>query len=373
MTIQKALIAFLTLTAAAALACTLVACGSSAVDSQTEETTEDTVTAETQEVIDTQDEPAVEPEPESEPERDRSIAVPSTAGALQVVDGRLSDSAGNPVQLRGVSTHGLAWFPEYINQECVNDLKSWGANLLRLALYTDEYDGYCTGGDQDELKNLIRQGVDYATKADMYVIVDWHVLSEGTPTVYQSEAERFFDEMSKEFAGQNNVLYEICNEPNTADWGEIKAYAEDIIPIIRANDPDAIVIVGTPTWSQDVDEAAQDPISGYDNIMYTLHFYAATHKDDLRERAAAAADAGLPVFVTEFGICDASGSGAIDTESANAWIDLLDEYGISYAAWNLSNKDETSAIISADVSKTSGFTRNDLSESGRWVYDLLAR
>ncbi len=322
-------------------------------------------------LVPTADVLAEDAEAESDYSAQTDLAVPSVNGALQVVDGRLADENGNPVQLRGISTHGLGWFPEYVNQDCVNELKDWGANLLRLAMYTAEYNGYCTGGDQEELKNLIRAGVSYATEADMYVIVDWHILSEGTPTAYQDEAEAFFAEMSAEFADHNNVLYEICNEPNTADWPTIKAYAEDIIPIIRANDPDAIIIVGTPTWSQEVDKPAADPITGWDNIMYTLHFYAATHKEDLRSRMTAAADTGLPIFVTEFGICDASGNGELDIDSANEWIELLNTYGISYAMWNLSNKDESSSILLPDVTKTSGFTYDDLSETGRWLYDML--
>ncbi|MCD7708756.1 MAG: cellulase family glycosylhydrolase [Clostridiales bacterium] len=301
-----------------------------------------------------------------------NLAAPSTNGKLHVDGTQLADESGNPVQLRGVSTHGIAWFPEYVNADCVAELHSWGANVFRIAMYTAEYDGYCTGGDQAYLKNLVKKGVKYATENDMYAIVDWHILSEGSPAVYQSDAEKFFSEMSAEFSGQNNVLYEICNEPNGgADWATIKAYAEDIIPIIRANDPDAVIIVGTPTWSQDVDAAAADPITGYGNIMYALHFYAATHKDDLRNKMTAAIDAGLPIFVTEFGICDASGSGSIDEDSANTWINLMNEYGVSYAMWNLSNKDESSAMINSGVSKTSGFAYDDLSQSGKWLYDTL--
>ncbi len=311
---------------------------------------------------------------EEDPAAESGVARPSKNGALQEIGSHVADAAGKYVQLRGISTHGLSWYPEYVNQACFNDLSSWGANVVRLAMYTEEYNGYCVGGssNQTALKNLIRQGVQYASNADMYVIIDWHILSDGDPTTHQSEAAAFFAEMSKDLAQYNNVLYEICNEPNGGtSWSTIKAYAENIIPIIRANDPDAVVIVGTPNWSQEVDKAAADPITGYDNIMYSLHFYAATHKDSLRNTMASAVKSGLPVFVTEFGICDASGSGSIDTASANAWIDLLNEYGVSYVAWNLSNKDETSAIISSSVSKTSGFTRSDLSESGKWLYDML--
>ncbi len=351
-----------------ALAFSLTACGASDVSEPPAETTETESVTETEPISEeeTVSDPGVEPVLESE-----DLACPSVNGQLQVIGTQLCDEAGNPVQLRGVSTHGLAWFPEYVNPDCISELKSWGANLLRLAMYTAESGGYCTDGDPEELKDLVRAGVEYATAADMYVIVDWHILSEGTPVTYQAEAEDFFDEMSKEFADHTNVLYEICNEPNSADWPEIKAYAEDIIPIIRANDPDAVIIVGTPTWSQEVDKPAADPITGYDNLMYTLHFYAATHKEDLRDRMTAAIQDGLPIFVTEYGICDASGSGALDIDSANEWVRLMNEYDVSYAVWNLSNKDESSALIASDVTKTSGFTYDDLSESGKWVYDML--
>ncbi len=345
----------------------LAACGSSTDEEPAaEEPATEEEPAEEPEEDEPEEEPAEEPEP-----AETNLATPSVNGKLQVIGTQLSDQNGDPVQLRGISTHGLSWFPDYVNQECVDDLKSWGANLLRLAMYTAESGGYCTDGDPESLKDLVRSGVEYATNADMYVIVDWHILSEGTPTTYQSEAEAFFDEMSKEFADHDNVLYEICNEPNTADWPEIKSYAEDIIPIIRANDPDAVIIVGTPTWSQEVDKPVADPITDQDNIMYTLHFYAATHKDDLRNKMVQAINDGLPIFVTEYGICDASGNGTIDIDSANTWVDLMNEYDVSYAMWNLSNKDESSSIIASDVSKTSGFTYDDLSESGKWVYDML--
>ncbi len=141
--------------------------------------------------------------------------------------------------------------------------------------------------------------------------------------------------------------------------------------MIRANAPDAVILVGTPNWSQYVNEAAANPITGYENIMYTLHFYAATHTDDLRSTMTAAIDAGLPVFVSEYGICDASGNGNIDEAQANAWVQVLNQYNVSYIAWNISNKNETSAIIKSTVEKTSGFSWEDLSASGQWLYQVL--
>ena len=155
------------------------------------------------------------------------------------------------------------------------------------------------------------------------------------------------------------------------DWAAVKAYALEVIPVIRANDPDAVVIVGTPNWCQMVDQAAADPITEYDNIMYALHFYADTHRDDLRARMEAAVQAGLPVFVTGFGTCDASGNGAVNEEQADKWVALMDELGISYVNWNLSNKAESSAILQSGCMKTSGFSPEDLSQSGRWLYRLL--
>ncbi len=294
-------------------------------------------------------------------------------GALQVVGTQLCDGNGNAVQLRGISTHGLAWFPDYVNAELFRELHDeWKANVVRLAMYTAEYGGYCSGGDQKKLKQLIADGVQYATDNDMYVIIDWHILSDGDPNTYKEDAKVFFGEMSETYSGYDNVLYEICNEPNGGtSWSSIKSYAEEIIPVIRANDEDAVILVGTPNWSQYVDQAAADPITAYSNIMYTLHFYAATHTDGLRSTMAAAIDAGLPVFVSEYGICDASGNGAIDEKQANAWVELMDRYGVSYVAWNLSNKNETSAVFKNSCNKLSGFTQEDLSSSGWWLYDML--
>ena len=301
------------------------------------------------------------------------MAVPSVCGALKVDGTRLTDSSGNGIQLKGISTHGIGWYPDYINEECFRQLhEEWNVNVVRLAMYTAESGGYCTDGNQEKLKELMKAGVSCATENDMYVIIDWHILSDNDPNMYLDEAKDFFREMSSEFAEYENVLYEICNEPNGGTtWQDIRNYAAEIIPIIRENAEDAVILVGTPNWSQYVDQAAADPIAGYDNLMYVLHFYAATHKDELRNTMVSAIDAGLPVFVSEYGICDASGNGTIDEEQAEAWVRLMDEHGISYIAWNLSNKNETSAIISSTCTKTSGFEESDLSLSGQWLYQML--
>lgn len=296
-------------------------------------------------------------------------------GALQVKGNRLMDEKGNPVQLKGVSTHGLSWYPQYVNEDFFRQMRDeWNVEVVRLAMYTAEYNGYCVGdeGNKQTLKNIISEGVNHATNLGMYVIIDWHILSDSNPLQNKEEAKKFFAEMAERYQGYDNVIYEICNEPNSgAGWSDIKTYANEVIPVIRENDKDAIILVGTPNWSQFVNEAAADPITGYDNLMYVLHFYADTHRDDLRNTLQNAYNQGLPIFVSEFGICDASGNGAINVEEANKWIDLMDQNGISYCIWNLSNKDESSAFFKVDCNKSSGFTSEDLSEEALWYLDVL--
>lgn len=296
-------------------------------------------------------------------------------GALQVKGNRLTDKNGNQVQLKGVSTHGLSWYPQYVNEDFFRQMRDeWNVEVVRLAMYTAEYNGYCVGDENNKqtLKNVIGEGVNHATNLGMYVIIDWHILSDSNPLQNKEEAKKFFAEMAERYQGYDNVIYEICNEPNSgASWNDIKTYANEVIPVIREKDQDALILVGTPNWSQFVNEAAADPITGYDNLMYVLHFYADTHRDDLRNTLQNAYNQGLPIFVSEFGICDASGNGAINVEEANKWIDLMDQNGISYCIWNLSNKDESSAFFKPDCTKSSGFTNEDLSDEALWYLDVL--
>ena len=304
---------------------------------------------------------------------DYILARPSKNGALSVKGSQLVDEKGQSVQLRGISTHGIAWFPDFVNQDAIMQLSNeFGANLFRIAMYTDENGGYCSGGDQKKLKELVLNGVQYAKEADMYVIVDWHILHDNNPLTHQEEALRFFEEITDELKNEKHVLYEICNEPNSGTgWADVKSYAGEVLPVIRKNAPDAVVLIGTPTWCQEIDKPQNDPVTGYDNIMYTLHFYAATHKEDLRNKMESAIKAGTPVFVSEFGMCDASGNGGNDFVQAQSWIDTMDRLGVSYAVWSLSNKNETSALIASSCQKTSGFAQEDLSESGKWIYNML--
>lgn len=285
---------------------------------------------------------------------------------LHVEGTRLCDDEGNAVQLRGVSTHGLAWFPDYVNEDAFRTLRDdWGCNVIRLAMYTAEYGGYLDGGDQAALEELIHKGVAAADKLGMYVIIDWHILQDGDPSAHTQEAADFFSKMASIYAAYDNVLYEICNEPQNSPWATvIKPYAQTVLSAIRQYDPDAVVIVGTNTWSQDVEEVIGNRLED-DNVVYAFHFYAATHKEPYRQKVRRALDAGVPVFVSECGLCDASGGGGVDATSAQAWFDLLNERGVSFVAWSLCNKNETAALIRPDCAKLSDWTESDLSESGK--------
>lgn len=288
-------------------------------------------------------------------------------GKLHVDGIQLVDQNNESFQLYGMSTHGLAWFPQYVNEDTFTSLRDiWNTNAIRLAMYTYENGGYCTSGNRAKLKKLVTDGVDYATKLGMYVIIDWHILNDNTPLTYMSDAKDFFNEMSKKYAKQDNVLYEICNEPNNCDWDDITDYAKEIIPIIRKNNKDAIILVGTPSWSQEVDKAMYEPLD-FDNIMYVVHFYAATHTSWLRTRVQDALNFGIPVFISEFGTCSADGKGKNNFKESQAWFDLINKNKLSFFCWNLSNSGDTCSVLNRTCRKYSGWTDDDLSESGKWV------
>ena len=289
-------------------------------------------------------------------------------------DGSLVNEDGDIVQLTGVSSHGLSWYPEYVTADSIKSLRAnLGINVIRLAVYTSDYNGYCVGGEeiQNVLKDNIDQAVKAATDSDMYVILDWHILNDGDPNEYKAQSIQFFGEMVRKYKDNENVIYEICNEPNgDVSWADIKRYAREVIPVIRNVNKDALILVGTPDWSSDLESATEDPLD-FDNIMYTYHFYAASHKSSARDALADALEAGLPVFISEYGFTSADGDGAIDKKEASKWLELIDEYKLSSCIWNLSNKDEASALINSDCDKTADFEYDDYSEQGKYFFDML--
>ena len=269
-------------------------------------------------------------------------------GQLRVCGVNLCNQYNRPIQLRGMSTHGLQWFADCYNNASLDALANdWQSDLLRVAMYVQE-GGYETNpsGFTSQVNNL----VDMATARGMYAMIDFHTLTPGDPNFNIDRAKTFFAAVSARHAAKNNVIYEIANEPNGVSWAGIKSYAEQVIPVIRANDPDAVIIVGTRGWSSlgvsDGSTSAEiisNPVNAT-NIMYTFHFYAASHKDNYRAEVERAA-ARLPLFVTEFGTVTYTGGGAVDTASSTAWLDLLDRLKIGYANWTYSDADEGSAAF----------------------------
>ena len=300
---------------------------------------------------------------------------PSSCGQLQVLDGKLCSEQGKPVMLRGVSLNGLITSESFLNEELFRELsRDDGANLMRLAMYTYGVGivGYCTGGNKERHKADIAKGVELAKAADLYVIIDWHNLSDGDPNLYLEEAKRFFAEMAKTYGKEKHVLYEICNEPNGVSWPAVKQYAEQVIPVIREKAPEAVILVGNPDWSKDLYSVAADPLA-FDNVLYSLHFYAASHGQSYRDMAQTVSQNGLPVFVTEYGVTAASGGHPRDLESADAWIELLEQEGISYCMWSFSKVAEACSAIRSTVPKYSGFTREDYTETGLWLLNTLKK
>lgn len=307
-----------------------------------------------------------------EPPRDQPPAGPAVRGGvsdngwLQVVGTQLCNEAGEPVVLRGMSTHGLQWYGGYAGRQAIQNTAEYGANLFRAAMYTGE-GGYLSQPAQ--VKQQLIAAADAAIAQDMYVILDWHILSDGDPSAHTREAVAFFTELAQRYKDCPAVLYEICNEPNGGiSWsGNVKPYAQQVVNAIRAQSPKGVILIGSPTWSQDIHQAAADPVVG-ENLMYTLHFYAGTHGQALRERIDAVRAQGLAVFVSEWGTSRADGNGGVFLNESAQWLDFLDQRGISWCNWSLCDKDETSAALRPGTSPNALWGQGDLTESGQFVF-----
>lgn len=293
-------------------------------------------------------------------------------GNLQVIGTDICDQNGNPVQLRGMSSHGLQWYGKYANKNVISWLKDdWNAQLWRAAMYTAG--GYI---GNPALKARVIDSIDAAVESGIYVIVDWHVLPDRDPLLYVKQAEEFFAEIAQNYGDKANIIYEICNEPNGKDvtWKDnIKPYAERIIKVIRQYDPDNIIIVGTPNWSGDVISPSKDPILNQKNIMYTVHFYAGSQKGERRREIKKALKSGLPIFVTEWGCTKDSGDGGVFEQETLEWMEFLKKNNISWANWSVNNKGEDSGILAfnADRDAKGQWTEKDLSKAGKFIRRIM--
>ncbi len=281
-------------------------------------------------------------------------------GALSVEGNRVVDASGEPVTLRGMSLFWSQWEPEYYSRETVDWLvDDWRITAIRAAIAVAPEDSALTEYDREMAKARIV--IDAAVANGIYVIIDWHA-----HTQHPAEASRFLSQIAREYGHLPNIIYEPFNEllAEGVEWTrDVRPYHMQVIGAIREVDPDNLVIAGSPFWSQHVDVAASDPLP-FTNIAYTLHYYAATHRQELRDRGALAMERGVALFITEFGTVEATGNGELDLAESNAWWDWAEANGISWLNWSIADKDETSAALRPGA-PPSGWSDEDLTESGR--------
>ncbi|HWK56729.1 MAG TPA: glycoside hydrolase family 5 protein [Parapedobacter sp.] len=302
-----------------------------------------------------------------------TIATPvAQHGVLQTVGNRIVDQHGAPPQLRGISFSWSIWEGrKYYNDAVVDWLvDDFHVSLIRLSMAIEPDEGYLQ--QPEKQMALIRQIADRGIKRGIYVIIDWH---DHNADRNIEQAKAFFGEMAKRYTGIPNIIYEIWNEPERQSWQTIKEYSITIIDEIRKYDTENIIVVGSPHWDQDVDVTANDPITGYDNIAYSFHFYASDphHQDNLRKKAETALANGLPIIVTEWGVGESNGDGVFDEEKTGRWMEWMEDHQLSWANWNITDKDETTAILAPGAPISGNWTPAQLTPAGRYIREQLRK
>ena len=288
-------------------------------------------------------------------------------GQLQVLGAQLCDQQGNPVILRGVSLGWHNLWPRFYNRKVVQTLKKdWNASVVRAAMGILIEDNYLD--NPDFAMQCMTPVIESAIKQNVYVIIDWH-----SHFLKTEEAKAFFGRMAKKYGKYPHIIYEIYNEPVEDSWADLKKYAYEVIGEIRKYDADNIVLVGCPHWDQDIHLVAESPLEGVQNVMYTVHFYAATHGDYLRERTEAAVKKGIPVFISESGATEASGDGKIDPVSEEKWIQMCERLGVSWVCWSISDKNESCSMLLPRATATGPWPDDVIKEYGKLVKGLLKK
>ena len=306
------------------------------------------------------------------PQPDSATSFVARHGALSVEDSRIVDQQGQALSLAGPSLfwsndkwQGEAFYNAALVRHVAQD---WNAGIIRAAMGVEAKGGYLDSPASNLAK--IETIVEAAAAAGIYVIVDWH---SHHAEEHLSAAIDFFTGIATKYGHQPNLIYEIYNEPlRHASWTHtIKPYAERVIDAIRAVDPDNLIVVGTPTWSQDVDVASRNPITGRANIAYAAHFYAGSHRQKLRDKIDVALKNGIPIMVTEWGSVAANGDGGIDYEETQLWTEFMRARQLTHCIWSISNKREGSAMIQPHAPASGPWADSELTESGRFARDLI--
>ncbi|MEO5816096.1 MAG: glycoside hydrolase family 5 protein [Gemmatimonadaceae bacterium] len=297
----------------------------------------------------------------------QGASVVALHGRLSVRGNRVVDEHGDAVQLRGMSLFWSQWMPQFYNESAVRWLRDdWKITVVRAAIAVPS-GGYLRHPDAETKK--AEAVIDAAVKLGIYVIVDWH-----SHNPEPEAAKKFFSYIASKYGKLPNIIYEPWNEPlDTHDWSTvIKPYHLAVIAAIRARDKTNLVVAGTQTWSQDVDKAAADPLP-FTNVAYTLHFYAGTHRQSLRDKATLAMSRGAALFVTEWGTGSADGNGMLDSTETRKWIAFMDQHKLSWANWSVADKNETTAALLPGAPGTGGWTDAQISASGKFVRGELRR
>ncbi|MFE5503680.1 cellulase family glycosylhydrolase [Amycolatopsis japonica] len=299
----------------------------------------------------------------------------SINGKLHVCGVKLCNQYGKPIQLRGMSTHGIQWYSQCVKTASLDALANdWKADILRVAMYIQD-DGY--ESNPRKFTDMVHNYIEEATKRGMYVLVDWHQLDPGDPNENTDLAKTFFAEIAQRHKDKVNIIYDVANEPNGVSWADVKRYAEEVIPVIRAQDPDSVVFLGTHGWStfgisdgRDENDILDNPVNAT-NIMYTFHFYAASHQDEHYDALARTADK-IPVFVTEFGTQTYTGDGGNDFAYSQKYLDLLAAKKIGWTNWNFSDDFRSGAVFKTGTCAGNSFTGTSmLKPAGVWVRDRI--
>ena len=277
-------------------------------------------------------------------------------GQLQTSGNKIIGSSyKEPVQVKGMSFFWSNWQGQYWNSGTVDRMvEEFKCEILRCSLGVDDQGSIYNGGDVGALRSV----VEAAIAKDIYVIVDWHSHGAHNNT---NAAKSFFSEIARDYGKYDNVIFELYNEPTMVSWSTVKGYAEQVIPEIRKYS-DNLILVGTPTWSQDVDAAANDPIND-SNVAYVLHFYAGTHGGDLRAKGDSALSKNAAIFVSEWGTVNADGDGSVNVGSTEQWLSWMDSNKLSWCNWAISSKAEGSSIFGGDGSS--------LTEAGNYLKKIL--
>ncbi|MBU2996512.1 glycoside hydrolase family 5 protein [Cellulophaga baltica] len=344
--------------------------------SNNEDFFENEITAETEEEEISEDEDEVTEEEQNEEEEEDTeetldyTTVVEEYGQLSVSGSKIIDQDNNEIQLRGMSLFWSQWMGQFYTSGTVNWLQSdWNATIVRASMGVEDSDGYLSNPDTEKAK--VFTVIDAAIEAGIYVIVDWH---SHYAEQNLEEAKAFFAEVAQKYGDYPNIIYETYNEPLDVSWVDVlKPYHESVIATIRQYDSNNIIVCGTRTWSQRVDEVVGNEIDD-DNVAYTLHYYSSTHKEELRNYASTAINNNIAIFVTEFGVTEASGGGSIDVDSANTWWSFLDENKISWCNWSIADKDESSAALTPGASGDGNWNESELTTSGSMVRtEMLAK